>query len=132
MYINVGWLAWRLVGDNESALSQIASLRARADLKRPNRHLRRLFYLLRQLCGTIYLEFVPGDLNLANCCWGIDSSGAAHLSKPVPAPKTVSGRRMRVTANPHRFGCWGFPKAGRAPVRTLCVLIWGRPMANRL
>ena len=44
--INVGWPVWRLVGDNSSALEQLAFLRAGAGLKRQNRHLRRLFYLL--------------------------------------------------------------------------------------
>ena len=42
--INVGWPVWRLVGDNSSALEQVASLRVGAGVKRQNRHLRRLFY----------------------------------------------------------------------------------------
>ena len=35
----VGWPVWRLIGDHESALAQVASLHARAVLSRQNRHL---------------------------------------------------------------------------------------------
>ena len=45
--IRVGWPVWRLIGDNSSALEQVASLRASAGLRRQNRHLRRLFYLIQ-------------------------------------------------------------------------------------
>ena len=41
--IRVGWPVWRLIGDNSSALEQVASLRASAGLRRQNKHLRRLF-----------------------------------------------------------------------------------------
>ena len=44
--IRVGWPVWRLVGDNSSALEQVASVRAGAGPRCQNRHLRRLFYLL--------------------------------------------------------------------------------------
>ena len=71
--INVGWPVWRLAGGNESALSQVSALRARAGLKRLNRHLRRIFYLLERLEYSIYLEYVPGDLNPADCLSRVDS-----------------------------------------------------------
>ena len=64
--IRVGWPMWRLIGDNSSALEQVASLRSNAGLRLQNRHLRRLFYLLQCLEGLVYLEFVPGDLNPAD------------------------------------------------------------------
>ena len=51
--IRVGWPVWRLIGDNSSALEQVASLRASAGLRRQNRHLRRLFYLLQRLEGSV-------------------------------------------------------------------------------
>ena len=44
--IRVVWPVWRLIGDNSSALEQVASLRASAGLRRQNGHLRRLFYLM--------------------------------------------------------------------------------------
>ena len=59
--IRVGLLVWRLIGDNSSALEQVASLRASAGLRRQNRHLRRLFNLIQRLEGSLYLEFVPGN-----------------------------------------------------------------------
>ena len=48
-------------------------MRTGARLKRQNRYLRRLFYLLQRLEASVYLEFVPRDLNLADCLSGIDS-----------------------------------------------------------
>ena len=71
--IRVGWPVWRLVGDNSSALEQVASLWASAGLRRQNRNLRRLFYLLQCLEGSVYLEFVPGDLNPAESPSRVDS-----------------------------------------------------------
>ena len=105
--IRVGWPVWRLIGDNSSALEQVASLRASAGLRRQNRHPRRLFYLLQRLEGSVYLEFVPGDLNPADSLSRVDSewkgqvmeacAGAAdrHVAlqsfSGVPSPVWVLG-----------------------------------------
>ena len=71
--IRVGWPVWRLIGDNSSALEQVASLRASAGLRRQNRHFRRLFFLLHRLEGSVYVEFVPRDLNPADSLSKVDS-----------------------------------------------------------
>ena len=105
--IRVAWPVWRLIGDNSSALEQVASLRASAGLRRQNRHLRRLFYLIQRLEGSVYLEFVPGDLNPVDSLSRIDSeckgwmqdacAGAAdrHMALQsfpgVPSPVWVLG-----------------------------------------
>ena len=68
--IKVGWPVWRLVGDNESARSQVLAMRA--GLKRQNRHLHGLFHLLQRMESFVYLEYVPGDLNPADCLSRID------------------------------------------------------------
>ena len=47
--INVGWPVLCLAGDNESPPSRVSALRAGAGLKRQNRHLCRLLYLLQRL-----------------------------------------------------------------------------------
>ena len=52
---------------------QPSALRAGAGLKRQNRHLHRLFYLLRRLESSVYLEYVPGDLNPADCLSRVES-----------------------------------------------------------
>ena len=85
--INVGWSVWRLVGDYSSALEQVASLRAGAGLKRQNRHLRRLFYLLQRLVSTVYLEFAPGDLNVFR---GWTESGKGLCHGPVKGQRFVT------------------------------------------
>ena len=47
-------------------------MRARSGLKRHNRNLCRAFYLLQRSASTVFLEWVPGDLNLADCFSRID------------------------------------------------------------
>ena len=71
--IRVGCTVWRVIGHNSSALEQLASLRASAGLRRQNRHLQRFFYLLQRLEGSVYLEFVPGDVNPADSLSRVDS-----------------------------------------------------------
>ena len=73
LFEHIGWPVFCLVGDNESALEQTASFRARSGLKRQNRHLRRVFYVWRRLQTTVYLSWVPGDLNPADPMSRIDS-----------------------------------------------------------
>ena len=90
--VNVGWLVWRLVGDNASALAQVASLRAGAGLQRQNchpRHLRRLFYLMQRLEAIVCLEFVPEDLNLANCLSRVGSEWQGRV------PLACEGAQVR-------------------------------------
>ena len=70
--VNVGWPVFRLVGDNASSIGQMAGMRARSGLKRHNRNLRRAFYLLQRSDSTVFLEWVPGDLNPADCFSRID------------------------------------------------------------
>ena len=70
--VNVGWPVFRMVGDNASSLGQLAGMRARSGLKRHNRNLRRAFYLLQRSASTVFLEWVPGDLNPADCFSRID------------------------------------------------------------
>ena len=62
-----GWPAFCLVGDNWSALEQVASFRAKPGLRRQNRHLRRLFYVWCSLQSCICLAWAPGDLGPAGC-----------------------------------------------------------------
>ena len=70
--VNVGWPVFRLVGDNASSIGQMAGMRARSGLKRHNRNLRRTFYLLQRSDSTVFLEWVPGNLNPADCFSRID------------------------------------------------------------
>ena len=117
--INVGWPVWRLAGDNQSALSQVSALRVGAGLKRQNRHLRRLFYLLERLESFIYLEYVPGDLNPADSLskvdfhWGGSGRTSCHVagvpSKAVEASVDV----------PSPVWIVGFPKGRRGAASNL-------------
>ena len=59
--------AYRLVGDNRCALCQVSSFRAGAGLCRQNRHLGRFFYMWGGLQATVYLDWIPGNLNPADC-----------------------------------------------------------------
>ena len=77
---HIGWPAFCLVGDNESVLEQVASFRAKASLRRQNRHLRCLFYVWRRLQATVYLPWAPGDLNPADCLSRDDSEWAGNIS----------------------------------------------------
>ena len=78
--IHVGWPVWRLVGDYEVALNHVSAMRARAGLKCQNRHLRRLFYLLQRLESSLYLEYIPGDLDLADCLSKVDSEWGGSVA----------------------------------------------------
>ena len=71
--VNVGWPNFRLVGDNAASLEQAAGMRASSGLFRHNRQLRRLFYLSLRAPPSTFLEWVPGDLNPADCFSRIDS-----------------------------------------------------------
>ena len=79
LIVNVGWPVFRLVGDNESAVGQMSSMRAKSGLYRHNRNLRRAFYLLQRALSTIFLEWVPRDLNPADCFSRVDSDFAGNF-----------------------------------------------------
>ena len=78
--VNVGWPVWCLMGDNQLALGQVATMSAKASLKRQNRHLHRLFYLLQRLDGSVYSEYVPGDLNPIGCLSGMDFDWSGSIA----------------------------------------------------
>ena len=44
-------------------------------------HFRRLFYLLQRMEGSVYLEFVPGDLNPADSLSRVDSEWKGQVKK---------------------------------------------------
>ena len=119
--INVGWPVWRLIGDNSSALEQVASLRAGAGLKHKNR----LFYLLQRLVSTVYLEFARGDLNPADCLSTVDSEW-----KGV-APEAFEGAKVRHLALsafpgvPSRVWDLGFPKGRQGATCNLEAMALG-------
>ena len=103
--IRVGWPVWRSIGDNSSALEQVASLRASAGLRRQNRHIRRLFYLLQRLDGSVYLEFVPGDLNPADSLSRVDSEWKGMV-KEACAGAMDRHTALRLVAG-QSGGVWG-------------------------
>ena len=56
-------------------------MRASSALHRHNRHLRRLFYLSLRATPSTFLEWVPGDLNPADCFSRIDSDFGGSCAK---------------------------------------------------
>ena len=80
-----------LFGDNESAVGQMSSMRAKSGLYRHNRNLRRAFYLLQRAPSSVFLEGVPGDLNPADCFSRVDSDFAGHL----PAAEAATWDRFK-------------------------------------
>ena len=108
-----------LVGDNESVLEQVASFRAKASLRRQNRHLRRLFYVWRRLKATVYLSWAPGDLNPADCLSRVDSEWAGNISA---AERGALDRFQALTAYdslPTPVWILGFPKGRQGSFRNL-------------
>ena len=117
--IRVGWPVWRLIGDNSSALEQVASLRASARLRRQNRHLQRLFYLLQRLEGSVYREFVPGDLNPADSLSRVDSEWKGQVKEACAG---ASDRHMALQSFlgvPSPVWVLGFPKGRRGAAHNL-------------
>ena len=115
--IRVGWPVWRLIGDNSSALAQVAPLRASAGLQRQNRHLRRLFYLLQRLEGSLYLECVPGDLNPADSLSRIDSEWKGRMQDAFAGAADATWHCSRSRGSPPQSGSWVSLKGvGERPV----------------
>ena len=111
--IRVGWLVWRLIGDDSSALEQVASLRTSGGLRRQNRHLRRLSYLIQRLEGSVYLEYFPGDLNPADSVSRIDSECKGRMQDAYAG---TADRHMALQSFPRvPSPVWdlGFPKGRR-------------------
>ena len=117
--INVGWPVWRLAGNNESALSQVSALRAGAGLKRQNRHLRRLFYVLERLECSIYLEYVPGDLNPANCLSRVDSDWGGSVQTACQEAGVQFKALEAYPDVPSPVWILGFPKGRRGAAYNL-------------
>ena len=114
--MNVGWLAWRLVGDNESALSQVSAVRDGAGLQRQNRHLPRLFYLLRRLESSVYLEYAPRDLNPVDCLSRVDPAWSGRVEI---ACQEAQVQYKALEAYPDvPFPVWvlGYPNGVRGPL----------------
>ena len=72
LIVNVGWSISRLVGDNVASIGRVAGMRAKSGLFRHNRNLRRAFYLLQCAQSSFFLEWVPRDVNPADCFSRID------------------------------------------------------------
>ena len=108
--IRVGWSVWHLIGDNSSALEQVASLRASAGLRRQNRHLRRLFYLLQRLEGSVYLEFVPGDLNPVDSLSWVDSEWKGQVKEARAGAANRPVALQSFLGVPSPIWVLGFPK----------------------
>ena len=116
--IRVGWSVWRLIRDNSSALEQVASLRASAGLRRQNRHLRKLFYLLQRLEGLVYLEFVPGDPRTRRkVVPGWTRSGGGRCRMPVRGLQTATWLDNRSLGSPTQSRSWvSLKDVGEQPV----------------
>ena len=117
--INVGWPVWRLVGDNESALSQVSAVRARVGLKRQNRHLHRLFYLLQRLESSVYLKDVPGDLNPADCLSKVDSDWSGGVATACQEAQVRYKALEAYPDVPSPVWVLGFPKGVRGAATNL-------------
>ena len=114
LIFNVGWPVFRLVGDNESAVGQMSSMRAKSGLYRHNRNLRRAFYLLQRVPSTVFFEWMPGDLIPADCFSRIDSDFAGNF----PAAGAAAWDRFMALQAFPSVPCpvWllNFPKGRRA------------------
>ena len=111
--INVGWPVWRLMGDNESTLRQGSVVRDGAGLQRQNRHLRRLFHLLQRVESSLYLEYVPGDLNAADCLSRVDSDWSGRVETAYQEGQ-VQYKALEVCQDvPALVWVLGFPKGCR-------------------
>ena len=117
--IRVGWPVGRLIGDNSSALEQVASVRASAGLRRQNRQLRRLFYLLRRLEGSVYLEFVPGDLNPADSLSRVDSEWKWQVKEACAGASDRHVALQSFPGVPSPFWVFGFPKGRQGAAHNL-------------
>ena len=88
-------------------------------LKRQNRHLWRLFNLLQRLESSVYLAYVPGDLNLADCLSRVGS----HWGGSVPTACQEAGVRFKALEAyldvPSSVSILGFPKGRRGAASNL-------------
>ena len=88
-------------------------MRVGAGHQRQNRHLRRFFYLLQRLEPSVYLEFVPGDLNPTDCLSRVDS----HWHGSVASAYQGAGVRYKALEAYPNLPCpaWvlAFPKGRR-------------------
>ena len=117
--IRVGWPVWSLIGDNSSALEQVASLRASAGLRRQNRHLPRFFYLLQRMEGSVYLEFVPGDLNPADSLSKVDSEWKGQVKEACAGAADRHVALQSFPGVPSPVWVLGFPKGRRGAAHNL-------------
>ena len=111
--IRVGWPVWRMIRDNSYALEQVASLRASAGLRRQNRQLRTLFYLMQRLEGSVYLEFVLGDLNPADSPCRIDSECKGRMQDVCAGAADRHMALQSFPGVPSPVWVLGFPKVLR-------------------
>ena len=116
---------WRLIWDNSLALEQVASLRASAGLRRHNRHLRRLFYLLQRLEGSVYLEFVPGDLNPADSLSRVDSEWKGQVQDACVGAADRHVALQSFPGVPSPVWVLGFPKGRRGAACNLDAVALG-------
>ena len=120
-----GWAGLCLIGDNSLALEQPASLRASAGLRRQNRHLRRLFYLLQRLEGSVYLEFVPGDLNPADSLSRIDAEWKGRMQHACAGAADRHVALQSFHGMPSPVWVLGFPKGCRGAACNLDAVAIG-------
>ena len=121
-----GWAGlFGLIGDNSSALEQVASLRASAGQRRQNMHLRRLFYLLQRLEGSVYLEFVPGDLNPADSLSRVDSEWRGRVQDACTGAAERHVVLQSFPGVPSPVWLLGFPKGRRGAACNLDAVALG-------
>ena len=124
--IRVGSPVWRLIGDNSSALEQVPSLRASAELRCQKRHLRRMFYLLQRLESSVYLECVPGDLNPAESLSRVDSEWKGQVKKECAGATDRHVALQSFPGVPSPVWVLGFPKGRRGQPITYIQWPWRR------
>ena len=114
---HIGWTVFDLIRDNASVLEQVPSFRAKSGLHRQNRHILCLFYVWQRLRSTLYLSWVPGDLNPADCLSRIDSEWFGDITKAESSAMDRFHALGAYESTPSPIWILGFPKGPKGAFR---------------